>query len=117
MKSFSFYWTDELGKAINQAAVEHCPDDTYSMSLTDPLEFQAVVNAINQGIDSHLEAIQFTHTTSPQCAGNICYVTREDITVNASDLSTLVRRLMEKGGDVDMDIASSICTTLNIELI
>ena len=51
MKTFSFIWTDKLGLAIAEAA----PKRGYSMSLVSE-DRPAVIAAVNQGIDSHLEA-------------------------------------------------------------
>jgi hypothetical protein len=51
MKTFSFIWTDELGVAITEAA----PKAGYPMSLAGE-DQHSVIAAVNQGIDSHLEA-------------------------------------------------------------
>ena len=51
MKTFSFGWSARLGAAIAKAA----PMRGYPMSLVGE-ERQACKNAVNQGIDSHLEA-------------------------------------------------------------
>src|SRR5690349_10649631 len=51
MKTFSFIWTDRLGGAIAKAA----PKSGYAMSLVGE-DQQPVIAAVNQGIDSRLEA-------------------------------------------------------------
>ncbi len=51
MRTFSFEWTDELGVEIGKFA----PEAGYTMSLVDE-DQQPVIAAVNQGIDSRLEA-------------------------------------------------------------
>lgn len=66
-----------------------------------------VIEAVNQGIDSHLEAI--TDSKFYQIDNKLhCDVSPKDLTV-------LVRRLLEAGDE--LGLASSICETIGIELI
>ena len=51
MKTFSFAWTDALGSAVGMAA----PKPDYHMSWVAE-DRQKVIAAVNQGIDSYLEA-------------------------------------------------------------
>lgn len=104
MKTFSAYWTDSLGKAIARASVEPYPVECHNGA-----DFAATTAAINQGIDSHLEAVHFT-----QCEGSHG---RVRITFEAQSVPVLVRRLLESGDEDSQLLASDICGTLGIELI
>lgn len=104
MQTFPFMWTDKLGAAIKAASIEPYPIEAHQGTET----FRVLVAAINQGIDSHLEAVQFT-----QGAGEHG---RVKIVIEPDTLHVLVRRLMESD-DEAQSLASGICETLNIELI
>jgi hypothetical protein len=108
-KRFSAMWSDALGKAIKELAPEHCP---YDMSLVGE-DRRACILAVNQGIDSRLEACnipdrgdRFTDSGS-----------RLACVVSAESLPVLIRRLLEDGDECGMSLASGICDTLGIELI
>ncbi len=74
---------------------------------------EVATEAINQGIDSHLEAVSFTQF--PGRHGKL------GINVQGADsLHTFVRRLSEMHGDGNDeagDLASGILTTLDIEWV
>lgn len=100
-------WSEALGAALREAITE-----PYTMSLVSE-DRAACISAVNQGIDSHLEA---------------CYVPdrgdryndsgrRLSCTVSVDSLPILIRRLLESGDDAGMSLASGICDTLGIELI
>lgn len=118
MKTFSFLWTAELGVQIGKVV----PKRGYSMSLVGE-DRQKIIAAVNQGNDSHLEACfvpdrgdRYELTTPPGIAGRICG-TRLECNVSVESLSVLVRRLMESGDESAESLASSICQTLEIELV
>ncbi len=118
MKTFSAMWTDELGLAIAQAA----PKDGYSMSLVGE-DRQTIMAVVNQGIDGHLEACfvpdrgdSYEFKTPEGIAGQISGP-RLECRVSPESLPVLVRRLMETGEDEAEMLASSICQTLEIELV
>ncbi|SRR5258707_12811954 len=118
MKTYSSIWTDQLGRDIAQAA----PKRSYSMSLVGE-ERQTVISAVNQGIDSHLEACfvptrgdRYEFRTPSGIAGRVCG-TRLECNVSTESLPVLVRRLMESGNEAAEALASDICQTLEIELI
>ena len=118
MKTFSFIWTDKLGLAIAEAT----PKRGYSMSLVSE-DRLAVIAAVNQGIDSHLEACyvpargdRFSLRTPPGIRGRISGP-RLECRVSAQSLPVLIRRLMESENEQAESLASSICQTLEIELI
>jgi hypothetical protein len=129
MKTFSFGWSEQLGEAIARAA----PRRGYPMSLVGE-ELQAAIDAVNQGIDSRLEACFVpargdcfkpgersfiaTHNTPFWKKGNRVVHTRTlECTVSPESLPVLLRRLMESGDEAAESLASGICETLDIELI
>lgn len=111
IKRFSAYWNYNLGKLIK----ERCPADGYEMSLVGK-DREIVISAVNQGIDFNLEAIFFADLRQHIKHG----CARLDLTLVGASLSVLVRRLLEMEQDEEgnaMSLASSICQTLNIELV
>ena len=84
---------------------------------------KALTAAVNVGIDSHLEAVEFTSSHDHRgCPG---------VSITPETLPVLVRRLIEGDGWIEeetpsmreqrqewqADLASAICSTLGIELI
>ena len=127
--SFSFYWSPKLERAIIERA-----EAPFTMSLTGAGEIVAVSNAVNQGIDSRLEACyvpargdSFTHgersivamESGPNWkAGDRLISARTlDCAVSPESLPVLIRRLLESGTGEGEMLASSICVALGIELI
>lgn len=105
MKTFSAMWSEKLGAAIKAASTE-----PYHMSLVAE-DRQPVIDAVNQGIDSHLEACFVpARGDSYEANGN-----RLECLVSPESLPVLVRRLLENGDE--SGLAASICSTLGIELI
>ena len=111
-------WTDTLGVAISRAA----PKTGYRMSLVGE-DRQQVIAAVNQGIDSHLEACfvpvrgdSFRVQTPAGIRGKISGP-RLECRVSPQSLPVLIRRLIESGDEASESLASSICQTLEIELI
>jgi len=118
MKTFSLMWTEHLGVAIARAA----PRRGYPMCLVGE-DRHAVIAAVNQGIDAHLEACfvpsrgdRFQMRSPPGIRGRISGP-RLECRVSPQSLPVLLRRLLESGGETAESLASSICQTLNIELI
>ncbi len=118
MKTSSSIWTDRLGIAIAKAA----PKAGYSMSLVGE-DRQNVVAAVNQGIDSHLEACFvaargdcFKFRTPEGIRGKISSA-RLECKVSPRSLAVLIRRLTESGDEAAAVLASDICQILEIELI
>jgi len=103
--TFSAYWTDALGTAIGNASVKPYPIECHN----DSLDFHAIQGAVNQGIDSHLEAIMFQESKGSEG--------RRKFTFEPASVPVLVRRLMESGNEHTLDLASAICETLGIELV
>jgi hypothetical protein len=118
MNTFSRIWTDKLGAEIAKAAPQH----GYSMSLVGK-DCQKVITAVNQGIDSHLEACfvpdrgDCFRLQSPQGIQGRISGPRLECQVSPLSLPVLVRRLLESGDAAAESLASDICQTLEIELI
>lgn len=105
MNRFSAYWTPALGAAIcAQAPI------AYDMTLVGE-DAKAAHAAVNQGIDSHLEACNVpARGDSFKVNGS-----RLECVVSRESLPVLVRRLLEAGDE--NGLASGICSTLGIELV
>jgi hypothetical protein len=105
--SFSACWSDKLALAIKTQCLE-----PYPMALCTH-DADSVRDAVNQGIDSHLESCFIpTRGDSYKWAG-----LRFKCLVSPESLPVLTRRLMESQNDNSRNLASSICETLEIELI
>lgn len=102
---FSAYWTEALGAEIKARVPDSYPIECHSHSE----DFAALQSAVNQGIDAHLEAIFFS-----QGAGDHG---RVRLDLEPRSVPVLVRRLLESGDDAAQSLASSICETLNIDLV
>lgn len=114
--SFSAIWSERLKQAIDERSTEPYPIACWPNSE----DHQALAAAINVGIDSHLEAIQFTVDTDHRGAPRYW--------IAAESLSVLIRRLLDGDSqnaaaedddlwEAQQSLASGICDTLNIELI
>ena len=106
MQTFSFLWSEELGEAIKAKALEQCPEG-YRMTIKDNEEYQAIARAWNMGIENYLEALTQRSEGGPDGIFKI----------HPEELHTLVRRLMEDDSEIANSLASSICQTLDIELV
>jgi hypothetical protein len=105
--TFSACWTDKLGTAIKKQCKESFPMDCA------PSDAECVKAAVNQGIDSHLEACFIPEQGDSYAAkGSRLYCK-----VSPDSLPVLVRRLMESGNDEAESLAISICSALDIKLI
>src|SRR5579864_7629646 len=89
--SFSGFWSAKLKKALEKQMPER-----YSMSCVGA-DIKAVTDAVNQGIDAHLEACFLKgkdhYTLTPDRFNG----TRLNCDVSKSSMITLVRRLLESG--------------------
>jgi hypothetical protein len=109
---------------VDNNGVEHTYDavqkaqgaDLYSMELVGRIDIEAMMAAVNQGIDSHLEACfirergdQFEHRerkVGSRCVGHVlaCKISQESMPV-------LLRRLFE-GQEPDQRLAQDILDNL-----
>lgn len=115
---FSAVWSEPLGAAIVAAT----PVQGYRMSLVGR-DCQQVIDAVNQGIDAHLEACfvpdrgdRFSLVSSEGFPGRMSGA-RLECEISPQSLAALVRRLMQSGDPGAESLASGICQTLGIELV
>ncbi len=91
----------------------------YTMSLTDTDEIHAVVAAVNQGIDAHLEACFCPQrgdrfSGGKRTAGRLTLCRTLECVVSPESLPVLLRRLCE-GDDAGMTLADDILMTLGFD--
>ncbi len=100
-----------------RTALEKSGGGPYKMSLTDHDEMRAVVDCVNAGIDSHLEACFFEgkdkYETLPRRIGDdgpiLCWALECDIC--AESLPVLLRRLSEVEF-TESNAAESLCSDI-----
>jgi len=119
--------TERIQKAMTGEELTH-----YSMSLTDDEEIQAVIEAVNIGIDAHLTAcncpdrgdlyehgdrsITATSDSVRWKAGEkLILATTLECKVSAESLPVLLRRLDESDNEEAWSLRSAILSTLEIE--
>jgi hypothetical protein len=85
----------------------------FAMSLTDTDEIRVVIAAVDQGIDSHLEACFCPgrgdrYQGGKRKAGKLILCQTLECSVSPESLPVLLRRLCESelGGDTDLQIAA-----------
>jgi len=96
--------------------------EPYTMSLTDTDEIRAVIEAVNQGIDAHLEACFCPargdrYEGGSRKAGKLTLCRTLECCVSVESLPTLLRRLFELDGDEEMvDAAMSLGSDILLTL-
>ena len=93
--------------------------EPFTMSLTDDDEIKAVVAAVNQGIDAHLEACYCPdrgdqYDGGKRKAGKLVLCRTLECAVSPESLPTLLRRLCESPGEEAVRLASDILMVLGI---
>lgn len=91
----------------------------YTMSLTGTDEIRAVIDAVNQGIDSHLEACFCpqrgdSYEGGKRKAGRLTLCRTLECVVSLESLPVLLRRLFD-GDDAGMTLAGDILMTLGFD--
>ena len=88
----------------------------YPMSLTGE-DAQAVVKAVNQGIDSHLEAIsnRSLFEWSTRAIGTRGGTAALDCVVHPEEMPVLLRRLLEMEDEAAESLRSAILSSMDIE--
>lgn len=81
--------------------------EPWTMNLASKGEILAVVEVVNQGIDSHLEACN-----CPERGDSYTFGHRMDCVVSVESFPTLVRRLYELGTEEAMNLADDMLTVL-----
>jgi hypothetical protein len=105
---------------VTYNAVRNAMDgQPYTMSLTGTDEIRAVVDAANQGIDSHLEACFCpqrgdSYEGGKRKAGRLTLCRTLECVVSLESLPVLLRRLFE-GDDAGMTLAADILMTLGFD--
>ena len=99
--------------------------DLYPMSLTDTKGIRAVVEAVNQGIDSHLEACSCPDRGDrfdggKRTVGKLTVCRTLECSVSPKSLPILLRRLFELDTEKDIadagrTLAGDILLTLGLE--
>ena len=94
-------------------------DEPFTMSLTDYRRNPAVIEAVNQGIDSHLEAcycpdLGDRYEGGERKAGKLVLCRSLDCVVSHESLPVLLRRLFELEDESGTRLASDILTVLEI---
>ena len=102
--SFTFGTTPE--EVIKERVQKQTPSG-YPMQIKSKEEWSTIANAVNQGIDSHLEG--FTRSKFDSKTGAI--------NIHPEEMTVLLRRLFEDGSDSAWGLRSDILSTLNIEEI
>ena len=107
--------------SVSYDAIHKAMDgEPYTMSLTGTDEVAAVIEAVNQGIDSHLEACFCPdrgdcYEIGKRMAGRLLLCHCLDCTVSVESLPVLLRRLFELGTDAGETLASDILMTLGFD--
>jgi hypothetical protein len=103
-QSFTLGTTPE--KIIKERVMAQTPSG-YPMTIKSQNEWAAIVNAVNKGIDAHLEGLTrstFDHTTG-ECL------------IHPEEMTTFLRRLYENGDEESVSLRTAILETLDIEEI
>jgi hypothetical protein len=101
--------TFTYGTTPNAVITAALKGENFPMQLPRGEDADAIVAAVNQGIDSHLEAI--TDSRFYWAGGRLV------CDVAPADMLVLLRRLGESDSDAAMSLRSSILTSLEIEEI
>lgn len=86
------------GTVTYEAVRKAMKDEPYTMSMTGTDEVQAIIEGVNQGIDSHLEACFCPqrgdrYEVGKRMAGRLLLCRSLDCTVSVESLPVLLRRL------------------------
>ena len=113
------------GKVTYKAVRRAMGRQPYTMSLTDTTEIRAVVEAVNQGIDAHLEACYCPdrgdrYEGGERKAGKLVLCRSLDCVVSVESLPVLLRRLFELDTtddvvDAAMSLGGDILLTLGFD--
>jgi hypothetical protein len=104
-KTFTAMWSEDLGREIKKRSKAD-----FKMKLRGA-DAELLTDVWNQGIDSHLEA--FTQSTA-NWESNVL-----SVNIAFNEMHILIRRLLEFESEQnnEIELAASICSYLNIELI
>ena len=96
-----------------------CKGEPFTMSLVDRDEINAVIKAVNQGIDSHLEACNCpqrgdSYQAGKRMIGDIVTCRTLECIISVESLPVLIRRLTEEDEAGEM-LADAILSCLTNE--
>lgn len=106
---------------ISYDAVREALDgEPYTMSVTGRDAIQAVIDVVNQGIDSHLEACYCPergdhYEGGERTAGKLALCRTLECSVSIESFPVLLRRLFESEDDAALSLARDILTTLGFD--
>ena len=113
------------GKVTYKAVHRAMGRQPYTMSLTDTTEIRAVVEAVNHGIDAHLEACYCPdrgdrYEGGERKAGKLVLCRSLDCVVSVESLPVLLRRLFDLDttddvADAAMSLGGDILMTLGFD--
>ena len=110
----------DCGTIPYDAVREAMGGEPYTMSLTGKDEILAVIEAVNQGIDSHLEACFCPergdrYEGGERKAGKLTLCRTLECSVSIEAFPVLLRRLFDSGGDAAWSLGGDILTTLGFD--
>ena len=114
-----FIQTDSA--TVSYDAVREALDgEPYTMSLTGRDSIQAVIDAVNQGIDSHLEACFCPergdrYEGGERTAGKLTLCRTLECSVSVESFPVLLRRLFESDNDAAESLGRDILMTLGFD--
>jgi len=112
------HFQNENGRTITYDAICAAMNgQPFSMSLTDQDEIKAIVAAVNEGIDAHLEACYCPdrgdrYDGGTRKAGQLVLCQTLECSISPESLPVLLRRLFELGDEAGNRLASDILTIL-----
>ena len=102
------------GTVIYETVRQAMNGEPFTMSLTDTDEIRALVEAVNEGIDAHLEACYCPdrgdrYQGGERKAGKLVLCRTLECTISPESLPVLLRRLCESdlGGDTEVQSAGN----------
>ena len=107
----------DSGSVTYKAVQEAMGDEHFTMSLTDADEIKATIDAVNQGIDGHLEACNCPdrgdrYDGGQRKAGKLVLCHTLECVVSSESLPVLLRRLCELDDSTGMMLAADILMVL-----
>ena len=105
------------GTVTYKAVQEAMNGEPFTMSLTDSDEIKAIIAAVNQGIDGHLEACYCPdrgdrYDGGKRKAGKLVLCRTLECVVSSESLPVLLRRLSDLDDEAGPRLASDILTVL-----
>ncbi len=105
------------GSVTYEAVRTATNDEPFAMSLTDQDEIKAIIDAVNQGIDGHLEACFCPdrgdrYDGGKRKAGKLVLCRTLECSVSIESLPVLLRRLSDLNDEVGPRLASDILNVL-----